>query len=240
MSIEAHEAHETDWIAAYALGCLEPEEAEQVAAHLQTCPACRAELQAYESLCETLSLAAEPVSPPPALKERLMQPIAAPPAPAKRANGWRTLQNLLQRPVPAWSLGVVVLALALFLVPLLRRLSTGPVAPSRSPMGTIALIGTEAVPEAHGVLVVGSDGMEGGLMVEHLPPLDADHQYQLWLIADGQRTSGGVFSVNEGGYAAVPVISPRPLTDYTAFGITIEPAGGSPGPTGQKVLGSVQ
>jgi len=240
MNIEAHEAHVTDWIAAYVLHCLESEEEEQVAIHLQTCPACRAEAQAYEALCETLSLATEPVSPPPALKERLMQAVASPPAPEREAKWWHALQDFLQRPVPVWSLGVALLALVLFILPLLRQPSAGTVTPHATPMGTITLTGTEAAPEARGVLVVGSDGMEGGLMVEHLPPLDAAHQYQLWLIADGQRISGAVFSVDENGYAAVPVASPRPLTDYSAFGITIEPAGGSPGPTGQKMLGSVQ
>ena len=105
-------------------------------------------------------------------------------------------------------------------------------------MQTIALAGTEVAPEAHGLIVVGSDGDEGAVVVEDLPPLDADQQYQLWLIdEDGQRTSGAVFSTDADGYAATMIISPVPLTNYTAFGVTIEPAGGSPGPTGQKVRG---
>jgi anti-sigma-K factor RskA len=60
----------------------------------------------------------------------------------------------------------------------------------------------------------------------------------LWLIQDGQRTSGGVFSVSDEGYGSLWISSPEPLATYSAFGITIEPAGGSPGPTGDKVLGS--
>ncbi len=76
-------------------------------------------------------------------------------------------------------------------------------------------------------------------MVDHLPVLDPDElQYQLWLIQDGQRTSGAVFSVNKYGYGSVWVSSPEPLSSYSDFGISIEPAGGSPGPTGDKVLGS--
>jgi anti-sigma-K factor RskA len=31
--------------------------------------------------------------------------------------------------------------------------------------------------------------------------------------------------------------SEQPLKAFSTFGITIEPAGGSPGPTGDKVLG---
>jgi anti-sigma-K factor RskA len=36
----------------------------------------------------------------------------------------------------------------------------------------------------------------------------------------------------------VQVVAPQPLDTYSALGITIEPAGGSPAPTGPKVLGS--
>jgi anti-sigma-K factor RskA len=59
-----------------------------------------------------------------------------------------------------------------------------------------------------------------------------------WLIENGQRTSGGVFSVSQEGYGSLRVSSPQPLSNYSAFGITVEPVGGSPGPTGNKVLGS--
>jgi anti-sigma-K factor RskA len=109
----------------------------------------------------------------------------------------------------------------------------------------VALAGTDAAPGASGVLVISQDGSSGTLVADGLPVLEAGKQYQLWLIHDGQRDSGGVFSVSPAqaagvtpdSYAVMAVQSARPLTDYTGFGVTIEPAGGSPGPTGQKVLG---
>jgi anti-sigma-K factor RskA len=104
-------------------------------------------------------------------------------------------------------------------------------------MRTVALNGTEVVPNASGLIVISLDGEHGTLVVDGLPPLDGSHQYQLWLIDDGQRQSGGVFSVDQEGYGALWVSSPEPLSDYSAVGITIEPAGGSPGPTGDKVMG---
>jgi hypothetical protein len=61
--------------------------------------------------------------------------------------------------------------------------------------------------------------------------------FGLALNSDGLRTSGGVFAVNPEGYGALWISSPEPLSSYPAFGITIEPVGGSPGPTGEKVLG---
>jgi anti-sigma-K factor RskA len=105
-------------------------------------------------------------------------------------------------------------------------------------MRVVALAGTEAAPAATGTIVISGDGEYGTLVVDGLPPLDAARQYQLWLIEDGQRTSGGVFSVSSEGYGAMEIASPEPLSRYSAFGITVEPAGGSPGPTGDKVLGS--
>ena len=105
-------------------------------------------------------------------------------------------------------------------------------------MRVIAMVGTGAAPASAGTLVVDSEGEYGTLVVEGLPALDQDHQYQVWLIRDGQRTSGGVFSVSPEGYGALMLSSPEPLSSYPAFGVTIEPEGGSPGPTGDKVLGS--
>jgi len=87
-----------------------------------------------------------------------------------------------------------------------------------------------------GMLVISKDGNYGTLIVENLPPLDQAYQYQLWLIKDGQRTSGGVFSVNEDGYGVLYVLSKKSLISYPSFGITVEPAGGSSSPTGDKVL----
>jgi anti-sigma-K factor RskA len=74
-------------------------------------------------------------------------------------------------------------------------------------------------------------------VVDHLGALSPEQQYQLWLIQDGKRTSGGVFSVSSEGYASLVIASPLPLDAYSAFGVTIEPQGGSPAPTGEKVLG---
>ena len=72
---------------------------------------------------------------------------------------------------------------------------------------------------------------------EALLELDPQHQYQLWLIQDEVRTSGAVFSVSDKGYGSVQISSAEPLGSYSTCGVSIEPSGGSPGPTGKKVLG---
>jgi anti-sigma-K factor RskA len=70
-----------------------------------------------------------------------------------------------------------------------------------------------------------------------LPRLDPAHQYQLWLVKDGERRSGGVFDADEYGYANLLLRVPRDFRGFTAIGVSVEPAGGSPGPTGDHVAG---
>ena len=96
---------------------------------------------------------------------------------------------------------------------------------------------TEITPNATGLLIISRDGEHGALVVDGLPDLSEAQEYQLWLIRDGQRTSGGTFFLNKTGYGILWVRSPEPLDSFSGFGITIEPEGGSPDPTGDKVLG---
>jgi anti-sigma-K factor RskA len=73
--------------------------------------------------------------------------------------------------------------------------------------------------------------------VDGLPSLDEEHEYQLWLIRDGERTSGAIFSTDENSYGGTRIRAPLSLLEYSSVGITIEPAGGSQQPTGERVLG---
>ena len=89
---------------------------------------------------------------------------------------------------------------------------------------------------ATGFVLISANGDDGALIVDGLPPLGEDQEYQLWLIRDGERTSGAVFSTDERSYAGMRIRAPRSLLEYSAVGITIEPAGGSAYPTGAQVL----
>jgi signal transduction histidine kinase len=77
------------------------------------------------------------------------------------------------------------------------------------------------------------------VVVSRLPQLPADRTYQLWFVRPGgMRDSGGIFRVDEGGQGTILARAPAGLGAYTAIGITEEPSGGSPGPTGPKIVGA--
>ena len=105
-------------------------------------------------------------------------------------------------------------------------------------MQVIRLEGMGSAAEANGYVMVFREQKHGSLAVTHAPVLGADEQYQIWLIEDGVRISGGVFDVNADGYGNLMVSAEMPLGEFDAFGITIEPRGGSVEPTGEKVMGN--
>jgi anti-sigma-K factor RskA len=85
-------------------------------------------------------------------------------------------------------------------------------------------------------MLIGTDGREGAVVVDKLPVLAETQEYQIWLIRDGEQISGALMTVDEVGYGGRRVTAPLPLADYAAIDITIEPAGGSPKPTGERIL----
>lgn len=224
--------HVHELLPAYALECLDTEEASRVAEHLASCAECRAELVAYQTVAGRLALGAPDALPPAHLKNRLLAQVQAPQAAPARA----PIRTRWQRAAVAWGLAALVLLVALVATNLWWWLRYG--GPGVGPAGlqAVAMAGTERAPRATGTLLITADGEYGTLIVDGLPALDPGLGYQLWLIRDGQRVSGGVFAVNDEGYGVLEVSSHEPLASFTAFGVTIEPEGGSPGPTGDKVL----
>ncbi len=235
------EGHVSEFLPAYALDCLSQEETLVVGQHLSQCQQCQEELAAYQRIVNALPQAIPLASPPAELKKRIMDGLPGHPAHAAAARprvDSRRIWSWLQRLAPAaafvsFLLVIVLAAGVIWQFQRIRRLE----ALTPANFGVIKLTGTNNAPLASGLLVISRDGSLGTLVVDNLPRLDSAHQYQLWLMHDNQRTNGGVFSVSGDGYGALTIHSPMPLVTYNRFGITIEPIGGSTGPTGAKVLG---
>jgi anti-sigma factor RsiW len=100
------------------------------------------------------------------------------------------------------------------------------------------LWGTEIASQAVGRLFGGPDEFTFVMVTYDLPKLPPGKVYQLWLIdPTGNRTNGGTFTVDDEGRGWLISHAPQGLGNYKTMGVTIEPDGGSPGPTGAKMLG---
>ena len=93
--------------------------------------------------------------------------------------------------------------------------------------------------EIYGTLVYDPDGQVAILSVWGLESLPTEQDYQVWLIEPDQtRISGGVFqSSDQTEYVTFIIESPNPFDNFSGIGVTVEPAGGSPGPTGPRIFG---
>lgn len=242
----------------YALTVLEADEAAAVAEHLSTCDRCPGSLQAYQEVVDRMAEVGPAQSPPPAIWQRLREAIGdAPLTPAQtsgairrrsrreKATRWvvglAAIQTLILIgmawlawsnwppmlvPRPAWDamqqqLGVQRQMTVLLTAPDARR---------------VVLRSQSA--GAQGILLLQPTETTAALVAVDFPPLRPNRVYQLWLLRDNQRDNGGTFRVDQNGYAMLTVTAPRPLSAYRAAGITEEPAGGSPGPTTPRLVGS--
>jgi len=229
-----NEIHPQDLLPAYALGSLDADEQEKVNRHLQQCESCRRELVELENVNAWLAHAVPQRDSRNTLRERVLKLSRQ----QQRLSRFEVLLNRWPRLVPTVALGSMVICLLTGMAGILfwfASPSTKSVGPFDQ-MRIVTMKGTVS-PHAIGRLLTTPNSTRGILIVYDLPPLSLENQYQLWLIRDGQRTNGGVFSVAEDGSANIQLSASKPLLGYDSFGVTIEPYGGSLGPTGLKVMG---
>jgi len=104
-----------------------------------------------------------------------------------------------------------------------------------APTQIVTLRGTEGAPDAGGVFYQHN---ERALLVVHgLEQLPAGQSYQLWLIpADAAPVSAGLLDAQSGDINRQQIPLPADGLAYNAIGISVEPASGSPAPTGKIVI----
>lgn len=245
----------------YALGALEAEERKTLEVHLAICPECARKMEVARGRIALLALAAPPQAPPAAIKDRLMQQIAqSPSAPRARISA----QDYVPGRAPfwsgwvaAWAAAVVVLIIAaLFLwvennrmsrelVHLQAETSRLTVEAARNRVMVELLNAGDTIQVSlapascmnmHGRVMYSR--LQGSLIfMGNLPALPADKTYQLWLVpAEGNPISAGIFNSDAAGKATVVLASMSSHVTAKAFAVTVEPAGGKPQPTGDKVL----
>ncbi len=231
-------------IPAYAFGATDAVETRQVAEHLRHCGECRALLASYRALSDDLLYTAPGSFAPADAGAHLARRLARSGHPAARtglAGFWERVGARL-----AWPLvGAALLALVLTNVYWFGRLSrleeqvTSQVAAinAASPVPMATLYADDDASHAAGVVYAPGGVGWVLLCVYDMPALPEGMAYQVWLIRNGERDSGGLFQVSPKGYGLLLMELAQPLDAYEALGVTIEPASGSPGPTSPRVLG---
>lgn len=242
--------HVIDLLPAYALDCLDEEDSVLVSEHLTVCEQCRAELLSFQAVVDQLALAAPEATPSAGLKDRIMtrlQPETHSPREEEddvQLPWWQRLTIVFRRTAPVWGLTCLLVAVILGISTwrLWQQIHPQPEddmgdhAHMEEAFEVVKLGCTPAVPNAAGELMISKDGRFALLVVVGLPVLEPGYKYQLWLARDGQRTSGGMFTVTSDGYGSMTISLPQSLSGYLHFDVTIEPAEGSPVPTGETVL----
>ena len=236
-------------LAAYALGALDLDEISALESHLGNCKECQAELAEYQAVTTGLLDSVPPHAPPPRLRNKLVAQL-----PSQRKQPPSLFANIFAHfslgQIAAALVVVILLGLNIFSsfqirnlhrqqVALDERLSVDQTALSMLAYpSTQSLVVNPDVQNLAGSMLVDRERRIAVLVLWNLPPLEAGQTYQAWLIdADENRVSGGLFaSAVEQGYTTVTIRSSVPIGEFKGLGVTVEPSGGSAGPTGPRVL----
>ena len=216
-------------VAAYALGALDPAEAEAFRRHLETCAVCKEELASFQQVVNELPLAAPPRGAPAAVRRKVMREVNAdarrrrdPGAPGRARRSGGAASRLVTRPVLAMG---VALLIAVGVAVGVSAISSGP--STRVIHGQVVGSGTAQLRILRG---------RGSLVVRHFAQPPAGKIYEVWLVRGKSPPSptSALFSVTSAGNGVVAV--PGSLHGVSSVLVTPEPMGGSPKPTHTPVI----
>ncbi|MCR6485663.1 anti-sigma factor [Amycolatopsis sp. OK19-0408] len=211
---------------AYALDAVSDVERAGFERHLGECAACRQEVAELRATGARLG-AADTVPPPPELRLLVLADVARtrqlpPKVPVarklSRAKTWQLRTALFGAAAAA------VLAVAVGV-----QTSTTVARPVDSVLSAPDASAVQGVGQGTATLVVSRSRNQAVLLASGLPALDAAHAYQVWLIGPDGAHSAGLMQPEAPGQMRPMLADLPPGTDR--IGITVEPAGGSAGPT---------
>lgn len=237
-----------DLLPGYVLGALDEEERRLVEQALASDPNARARLTEYEASAASLVALAPLRSAP----EHLQADLRARLASRQEA----TRPHITAQSTSPWVLIAAAAALVVILVgavAVLWLLNDDDEPPTEDGGRTLyaelaelegaqryTVMPGEVDPGVSGELVVSPEGDRAVIRVEELPALTDENIFQLWLVdSEGERSSGGLFRQARADATYIEIPLAAPLNAYRGFGVSLEPAGGSPypdRPTGPRVF----
>lgn len=225
----------TELLGAYALDAVEPEEGAALRRHLETCGACREELDGLRGAAAALGEAA--VEAPAHLWLQISERLGTPAPPLQLAPTRRGARGWWRNPVVAAAAAVIVAAFAVLGWDVSRldgRVANLQSAVSRAGLRQAAdaaalapgsrLVELRASAGEARMEVAITPGGQAYAVTSTLPVLRRG-TYQLWGLSSGRLVSIGLL-----GTAAAPSAF-RVEAGVTALMVTAEPAGGVPAPT---------
>lgn len=238
--------------AAFALEALTSEERDHYLAHLEHCGLCRSLVGQFQTAADILPFTLGEQTISTGLKERILAEakrevvtVEQAPLPSRdRRRGWGWPAWL--SPSPAWTAAILVLAvigLVAWNINLQLSINEVTEAPPQQDglvnaiaegATTTLLLGTDAAPSASARLIRVPQGSTAFLVVKNLVRLPADKEYQVWRIAGDVPVGVGMFNPIESAAQLIPLTAD--FSSAEAIGVSIEPKGGSPAPTGEIVL----
>jgi anti-sigma factor RsiW len=229
-------------LGAYALHATEPDERDEIDAHLANCPRCREEVQAHYEMAAMIGTSA--MEAPPGLWEKIAgsladaRPRVEHPAPSLPSN---VVPMIAARPRVPWrnalvsSVAAVAAAVLIFLGvqvsqlhSQVRTLQHLKVASSLTEVAINPHRTVQLTSPTHAVVaevIVAPDG-QAYWVKSSLGDLPSSRTYQLWGLADGQVVSLGLVGPNPHNYDGFKLAS-----DTTRVMVTTEPEGGTAKPT---------
>ena len=234
-----------DALSALALGALDSAERIEVEAHVRGCAECQAELQALLKVADGIGLEAPPVTPPEGLRSKVLARVTA--QPQMRRVPLPDVRSSAVPPKPAgsWMMPLalaasLVLAAAALLYAFRLQTEVEELKKTARILQSADLVranmkGQASASNATGLALWSkANGMI--FSATQLPALPAGRVYQLWTITGTTATSAGLLTPDASGAVRLELPVPANATKPDAFGLTIEPAGGSPAPTLPIVL----
>jgi anti-sigma-K factor RskA len=227
-------------LAAYAVGALEADDRVPLRAHLVDCDRCRREGTMYVQAAEFLALGVELLTPPSALRSRIMTRVHAEAAgevvPGER--WYRRLWSAIpaRRGLTVAGAGATLAAVAAaVLVAVLLRRGPGDATLTARSCGLTADPGACAtltyVPDAHQA-VLSVDGLAPIPMVDNRPTA----MYEVWLIRpDGSPTAAAFLTPTPDGKHWTAAMT-ADASQYSAVATTREAPGNTVSPRGTEVL----
>ena len=218
-------------LTAFALGELEPEEAEETRRHLTSCPRCRNELEGLEKVNRALEAAPPPIDPPDYLKGEILTRLRAEkesrPEYAEPEQRYSSEVQTKSPKAPRFYLLYGAAAAAVVAVVALGILFGLPGA--GTPVVSVALVPTPkeaaALEGYWGVAEIRphpSDNQEVELRLNNFDEPEPDKYYELWFASGDRRISAGSFTSVGRGETRVWLNAPPEARSFDTLLITEE------------------